>query len=91
MCIRDSQEGRFRKLVKKVQQISYNGKMAVSRGQNMFYVTERAVFQLTEDGPMLIEIARGADLERDIPVSYTHLDVYKRQHPLYVQERRGTL
>ncbi|MFR2825474.1 MAG: acyl CoA:acetate/3-ketoacid CoA transferase [Enterocloster bolteae] len=60
------QEGRFRKLVKKVQQISYNGKMAVSRGQNMFYVTERAVFQLTEDGPMLIEIARGADLERDI-------------------------
>ena len=24
------QEGRFRKLVKKVQQISYNGKMAVS-------------------------------------------------------------
>ena len=32
----------------------------------MFYVTERAVFQLTEDGPMLIEIARGADLERDI-------------------------
>ena len=56
------QEGRFRKLVKKVQQISYNGKMAVSRGQNMFYVTERAVFQLTEDGPMLIEIARGADL-----------------------------
>ena len=53
-------EGRFRK------QISYNGKMAVSRGQNMFYVTERAVFQLTEDGPMLIEIARGVDLERDI-------------------------
>ncbi|MDD2980793.1 MAG: acyl CoA:acetate/3-ketoacid CoA transferase [Hespellia sp.] len=60
------QEGQFRKLVKKVQQISYNGKMAIARGQNMFYVTERAVFQLTEQGPMLIEIAEGMDLEKDI-------------------------
>lgn len=60
------QEGRFKKLVKRVQQISYNGKMAMERGQNMFYVTERAVFQLTENGPMLIEIAKGADLQKDI-------------------------
>lgn len=60
------QEGRFKKLVKKVQQISYNGKLAVERGQNMYYVTERAVFQLTKDGPMLIEIAKGADLQKDI-------------------------
>lgn len=59
-------EGRFKKLVKKVQQISYNGKMAVARGQNMFFVTERAVFKLTEKGPVLIEIAKGADMEKDI-------------------------
>lgn len=60
------QEGRFKKLVNKVQQISYNGKLAVERGQNMYYVTERAVFKLTKDGPMLIEIAKGIDLDKDI-------------------------
>ena len=49
-----------------MQQISYNGKIACERGQNMLYVTERAVFCLTEKGPELIEIAKGADLERDI-------------------------
>lgn len=60
------QEGKIRKLVKEVQQISYNGKLAMERGQNMFFVTERAVFKLTEEGPMLIEIAKGVDLQKDI-------------------------
>jgi len=64
--IRIEKEGIFKKLVKEVQQISYNGKIAYERGQNMLYVTERAVFRLTEKGPMLIEIAKGADLEKDI-------------------------
>lgn len=64
--IRIEKEGRFKKLVKNVQQISYNGKLALKRGQNMYYVTERAVFKLTEDGPMLIEIAKGVDLQHDI-------------------------
>lgn len=59
-------EGSIRKLVQSVKQISYNGKLASANGQNMYYVTERAVFRLTEEGPMLIEIARGVDLERDI-------------------------
>lgn len=59
-------EGRFKKLVKTVQQISYNGKLAFERGQNMYFVTERAVFKLTERGPLLIEIARGVDLQKDI-------------------------
>ena len=59
-------EGRFKKLVKSVQQISYNGRLAFERGQNMYYVTERAVFRLTENGPLLIEIAKGIDLQKDI-------------------------
>lgn len=59
-------EGRFKKLVKSVQQISYNGKLAFERGQRMFFVTERAVFQLTDKGPVLIEIAKGIDLQKDI-------------------------
>lgn len=60
------QEGSIKKLVKEVQQISYNGKIAYERGQNMLYVTERAVFRLTEKGPMLIEIAKGVDLQKDV-------------------------
>ena len=61
-----TQEGRFKKLVKKVQQISYNGKIAYENGQKMIYVTERAVFKMTENGPMLTEIAKGVDLKKDI-------------------------
>lgn len=60
------QEGKFKKLVRKVQQISYNGKIACERGQNALFVTERAVFRITKDGPVLIEIAKGVDLKKDI-------------------------
>lgn len=64
--LRIEREGKFKKLVNRVQQISYNGNMACAWGQKMYFVTERAVFQLTGDGPMLIEIAKGVDLQRDI-------------------------
>ena len=64
--IRIRKEGEIKKLVNNVQQISYNGKLAARNGQNMYYVTERAVFRLTEDGPMLIEIAEGIDLQTDV-------------------------
>lgn len=59
-------EGRFQKLVAKVEQISYNAREGKKIGQNMFFVTERAVFKMTKEGPLLIEIAKGIDLEKDI-------------------------
>lgn len=64
--IKIEQEGKFKKLVKEVQQISYNGKLALERGQNMLYVTERAVFKLTKEGVTLIEVAKGTDIQKDI-------------------------
>jgi propionate CoA-transferase len=53
-------------LVNEVRQISYNGRQAAEKGQKMHFVTERAVFELSIDGPILIEIADGVDLEKDI-------------------------
>lgn len=64
--VKIEKEGKIKKLVKKVQQISYNGKLALKNGQNMLYVTERGVFRLTEEGVMLAEIAKGVDLQKDI-------------------------
>ncbi len=60
------QEGKFMKFVKKVEQISFSGEVAAKGDQTILYVTERAVFELTEDGIMLIEIAPGVDLTKDI-------------------------
>jgi len=59
-------EGRFGKIVDHVQQISFSGQYARETGQEVVFVTERAVFRLEEDGIVLTEIAPGADLERDV-------------------------
>lgn len=58
--------GEIRKLVDRVAHITFSGEQARLRGQNVVYVTERAVFRLLQDGVELIEIAPGVDLQTDI-------------------------
>lgn len=59
-------EGRFAKFVPDVEQITYSGIEGARRGQRVLYVTERAVFELGPDGIVLVEIAPGIDLVRDV-------------------------
>ena len=64
---RIDKEGRERKFVRKVEQITYSGALANENGQRALYVTERAVFQRNKAGRLeLIEIAPGIDVERDV-------------------------
>lgn len=58
--------GRIAKLVETVDQITFSGAQALVRGQHVVYVTERAVFELRDDGVYLLEIAPGVDLQGDV-------------------------
>jgi propionate CoA-transferase len=60
------QEGKFDKFVNAVEHITFSGNYARRKGQQVMYITERAVFELNDSGLKLIEIAPGIDVEKDI-------------------------
>jgi propionate CoA-transferase len=65
------QEGKIKKFVKSVEQITFNGKMAALKEKPVYYVTERCVFKLRYNGLELMEVAPGIDIEKDI---LAHMD-----------------
>jgi propionate CoA-transferase len=65
-ALRIVHEGRSRKFIGRVEQITFSGGFAGENGQNVLYVTERCVFRRTAEGVELIEVAPGIDIERDI-------------------------
>jgi acyl CoA:acetate/3-ketoacid CoA transferase len=60
------EDGKVTKWVPQVEQITLNAGRAYAQGQDVLYITERAVFRLGAQGPELVEIAPGIDIERDI-------------------------
>lgn len=61
-----TREGSHRKFVSRVHQVTFNAALALERGQEVCYVTERAVFRLTSEGLELIEVALGWSAEQII-------------------------
>ena len=59
-------EGKVKKLVKEVEQVSFSGRRGVSQGQDVTYVTERCVMKLTPEGIVVTEIAPGVELQSNI-------------------------
>ncbi len=61
-----AQDGAHAKFVNHVEQITFSGQYALETGQDITYITERAVFKQESGGLILTEIAPGVNLERDI-------------------------
>jgi propionate CoA-transferase len=61
------QEGRSRKFIERVEQITFSGPVAASADKPVLYVTERCVFRLLSTGGLeLIEVAPGINIDRNI-------------------------
>lgn len=59
-------EGRARKFMQAVQQVTFSGERARQMRRPVIFVTERCVFELHHDGLRLTEVAPGIDPDRDI-------------------------
>ncbi len=59
-------EGKVKKFVDTVEQITFSGRVAQEKTQPVLFVTERCVLGLTSNGMELLEVAPGIDVERDI-------------------------
>lgn len=64
--VRITQHGEIPKLVPEVRHITFSGHRAREDGQEVLYVTERAVFRLGSKGLRLIEVPEGIDLRADV-------------------------
>ncbi len=59
-------EGKINKFVQEVEQVSFSAFRSIELGQEVLYITERAVFRLTKEGLELIEVAPGIDIKHQV-------------------------
>ena len=59
-------EGKLPKFISKVDHLTFAAGPALQHGQEVLYVTERAVFKLVQDGLELMEVAPGIDINDQV-------------------------
>ena len=64
--IRILHDGTIPKFIESVFKVVFSGHQAIKYGQEIIYITERAVFRLNESGIVLEEIAPGIDIDKNI-------------------------
>ncbi len=64
--LRIRQEGRFKKFVPNIEEVTFSGARAREIGQKVTYITERCIIALEERGLTVTEIAPGIRLEEDV-------------------------
>ena len=64
--LRIDAEGSIARAVGAVEAVCFSGERMRRQGKQVLYVTERAVFELTQEGVTVREIAPGIDLETDV-------------------------
>lgn len=64
--VRIANEGRIPKFVERIGQTTFSADYARRSRQEVLFVTERCVFRLEEKGLVLVEVAPGIDLQRDV-------------------------
>lgn len=57
------------KLVERVHEVTFNGRIGLGQGKRIFYVTDLAVLELTDAGLTLRAVMPGIDIERDLLAS----------------------
>jgi acyl CoA:acetate/3-ketoacid CoA transferase len=64
--LRIAAPGRFAKMVDRVEHVTFSGPRARAQGQEVLYITERAVLRLDDEGLIATEIMPGITPARDI-------------------------
>ena len=61
-----TQEGRIKRFVPQVEQITFNAALGLASGKRVTIITDRGIFAVTPQGLELREIVPGVDVQRDI-------------------------
>ncbi|MFA9480278.1 acyl CoA:acetate/3-ketoacid CoA transferase [Phycisphaerales bacterium AB-hyl4] len=80
--LRIVREGRCPKFVEDVEQLSFSARRSREVGQEVLFVTERAVFRLIDVGLELIELAPGINLDRDVCAQMAFMPIVRNVKPM---------